>query len=117
MPTLGSVFKKKKKDKEASRLKTTGNPDTIAEDSPITPSTERSLSQSLAFAPSTATTANSQVGGTLSKTTTATSQNPTSPVATAEAKDQQMTTPATAESQSTTSNVSCVGMVGYLSGV
>ncbi|KAK6358289.1 camp-dependent protein kinase catalytic subunit [Orbilia blumenaviensis] len=94
MPTLGSVFKKKKKDKEATRLKeASGNPDTIVEDSPITPSTERSLSQSLGSAPSTATTANSHGG--LSTITSATSQTPASPVAIGgqAEKDQLMTTP------------------------
>lgn len=94
MPTLGSVFKKKKKDKEAARLKdASGNPDTIVEDSPVTPSTERSLSQSLGSAPSTATTANSHGG--LSAITSATSQTPTSPVATGghAEKDHPMTTP------------------------
>ncbi|KAF3289582.1 camp-dependent protein kinase catalytic subunit [Orbilia oligospora] len=94
MPTLGSVFKKKKKDKEATRLKdSSGNPDTIIEDSPVTPSTERSLSQSLGSAPSTATTANSHGG--LSTVTSATSQTPTSPIATGgqAEKDHPMTTP------------------------
>ncbi|KAF3938220.1 hypothetical protein ABW19_dt0204192 [Dactylella cylindrospora] len=107
MPTLGSVFKKKKKDKETSRLKTNGNPDTIVEESPVTPSTDRSLSQSLASAPSTATTTNSQAGGTLSTTTTATSQIPISPVVAggqSEAKDQQMTTPVATEPQTAVSS-------------
>lgn len=99
MPTLGSVFKKKKKDKEATRLKdTSGNPDTIIEDSPVTPSTERSLSQSLASAPSTATTANSsQAGGTLSMVSTATSHTPTSSGPSggqSETKDHPMSNPA-----------------------
>ncbi|KAK6543790.1 camp-dependent protein kinase catalytic subunit [Orbilia ellipsospora] len=102
MPTLGNVFKsKKKKDKEATRLKdTNGNPDSVQDDSPVTPSTERSLSQSLASAPSTATTANSQAGGTLSHTTTATSHAPASPVAHSDGKA-NMSNPADATHSAT----------------
>ncbi|EWC44506.1 hypothetical protein DRE_06774 [Drechslerella stenobrocha 248] len=91
MPTLGSVFKKKKKDKDEKGHKDAGPADTILEEPPATPSTEGSLSQSLGSAPSTATTANSHSGGIIS-----TGKPPPSPTASTgppTGKDDPMATP------------------------